>query len=102
MLQVAWVPFAYQPPAYSTRLSAKPAPISGGVWYRFDVDGESPIVSGLVRLRVRDDLPGRCTPLRIELRLTLWTPRGLEDHQLNPELTEISAKKAERLLKRGV
>ena len=102
MLQVTRVPFAEETKAYSRRVAAEELPISGGRWYRFDVEGESPVVSGLIWLRVRDDWPGRCTPLSVKLRLTFWGPVGLKHSEPDAQLRELGAKAAQRLLERRV
>lgn len=75
-------------------------PVSGRRWYRFDVNGESPLVSGLVWLGVRDDLPLDCAPLSVKLHLTLWRPNGLDHDTVDAELVELEPKELKRLLKR--
>lgn len=99
MLKVPRVPLTEETKAYFLRLSSEDSPIPRGRWYRLDVGGESPIVSGLVRLSVRDDWSGSCSPLSVKLSLTFWGPVGLQHSELDAELREVRSKVAKRLLK---
>ena len=102
MLQVPGVPLPYQTPANPRSGRAKETPVSGGIWYRLDIDGESPLVGGLVWLGVSDDLAARGATLRVELSLPLWTPEGFKYLELHATARELGAKKAKRWFKAWV
>jgi hypothetical protein len=96
------VPLANQAPADPGRDLAEGPPVSVSRWYGLHIDGETPVMGALVGFRVSDDLAADSPTLRVELRLPLWTPRGLKYHELDAQLRELGPKTAQRWLKAWV